>query len=333
MDILQWSRHFRCFPGQGRLALNDFMQALQATGYDGIFSLEIFNDQFRTVLPNQIARDGRRSLLWISEQTSATPASTKASYQGFEFLEFAVDEETADQLETVFRQLGFQQHGKHRSKAVSLWHQGDIKLFELNPLNDTQSTGLQRVDHIAQVLPYSQLSTWQLYYCSVFGFEAAEQYDLADPSGLIQSQVVESPDHAIRIALNASQSHTTLANRFLAKYYGGGVQQVAFACDDIVATVRQLQQNGVPLLPIPENYYDDLDARFGLDARFLETLQRYNILYDQNDSGEFLQAYTQTFADRFYFEILERRNYQEFGVVNAPIRLAAQTRLAQGRAR
>ena len=35
MDYLSWSRHFRCLPGQGELAIGDFMEALQATGFDG----------------------------------------------------------------------------------------------------------------------------------------------------------------------------------------------------------------------------------------------------------------------------------------------------------
>jgi sugar phosphate isomerase/epimerase len=47
MDYLSWSRHHRCFPGQGDLAIDDFMEALHATGFDGLLSLEIFNDRFR----------------------------------------------------------------------------------------------------------------------------------------------------------------------------------------------------------------------------------------------------------------------------------------------
>uniref|UniRef100_UPI0013D09C6C sugar phosphate isomerase/epimerase family protein n=1 Tax=Enterobacter hormaechei TaxID=158836 RepID=UPI0013D09C6C len=47
MDLLSWSRHWRCMPGQGDLPLDSFMQALDATGYDGLLSLEIFNDRFR----------------------------------------------------------------------------------------------------------------------------------------------------------------------------------------------------------------------------------------------------------------------------------------------
>jgi 4-hydroxyphenylpyruvate dioxygenase len=171
------------------------------------------------------------------------------------------------------------------------------------------------------------LSSWQLFYCSVFGFEASEQFDIADPSGLIQSQVVETTDRSIRIALNASQRDSTSAMRFVSRYYGGGTQQLAFVTDDIVATLCKLETNGLELLPIPQNYYDDLEARFGLKPEMLETLRRHNILYDQAGHGEFFHAYTRTFADRFFFEIVQRRNYDEFGLVNAPIRLAAQARL------
>src|ERR1700712_2515322 len=55
MDLLSWSRHFRNFPGQGDLPLVDFMDALHATGYDGLLSLEIFNDQFRAGSARRVA--------------------------------------------------------------------------------------------------------------------------------------------------------------------------------------------------------------------------------------------------------------------------------------
>ena len=45
--------------------------------------------------------------------------------------------------------------------------------------------------------------------------------------------------------------------------------------------------------------------------------------------AEYLQVYTQTFDDRFFFEIVERRDYKGFGAANAPIRLAAQSRLVK----
>ena len=131
----------------------------------------------------------------------------------------------------------------------------------------------------------------------------------------------------MRIALNASQSQQTLSSKFLTHYVGSGVQHIAFATDDIVATVQRLRANGVELLSMPENYYDDLEARTDLCRRADRRAARdHDILYDRDETGEYLQAYTRSFEDLFFFEIVERRGYQGFGAVNASIRLAAQAR-------
>ena len=86
---------------------------------------------------------------------------------------------------------------------------------------------------------------------------------------------------------------------------------------------------GLKILPIPANYYDDLRARFGLEDAMIASLAEHGILYDRDRDGEYFQLYTPTFADRFFFEIVERRSYSGFGAPNAPIRLAAQTRLSR----
>jgi 4-hydroxyphenylpyruvate dioxygenase len=146
--------------------------------------------------------------------------------------------------------------------------------------------------------------------------------------GVVQSQVVETKDGALRLILNASQSRQTQSSRFLTDMFGSGVQHIALATSDIFATVERLKANGVELLPIPENYYEDLEARTDLSEEEIERLRAANILYDREDTAEFFQVYTKTLENGFFFEIVERRGYQGFGAVNAPIRLAAQTRLA-----
>ena len=81
-------------------------------------------------------------------------------------------------------------------------------------------------------------------------------------------------------------------------------------------------------MQIPENYYDDLEARVDLSAARLKILKANNILYDKDAGGEYLQIYTKSFKDLFFLEIVERHGYRGFGAVNAPIRLNAQSRLA-----
>jgi 4-hydroxyphenylpyruvate dioxygenase len=104
------------------------------------------------------------------------------------------------------------------------------------------------------------------------------------------------------------------------------VQHIALATADILAAARRLRELGLATLPIPQNYYEDLDARFGLDPELLAQLAQFNILYDRDSDGEYFQLISRAFAKRFFFEIVERRGYRGFGAANAAIRLAAQSR-------
>jgi 4-hydroxyphenylpyruvate dioxygenase len=64
-----------------------------------------------------------------------------------------------------------------------------------------------------------------------------------------------------------------------------------------------------------------------MPAAAIDRLKAHNVLYEREGEGEYFQLYTQTFDERFFFEIVERRNgYAGFGASNAQIRLAAQTR-------
>ena len=77
-------------------------------------------------------------------------------------------------------------------------------------------------------------------------------------------------------------------------------------------------------LDIPDNYYEDLSARYDLPAETIERMRSLDILYDRHKGGEFFHIYTCMFDQRFFFEILQRRNYDLFGAANTPVRLAAQ---------
>lgn len=144
MDVLEWSRHFRCFPGQGEFDLPGFLAPIIQSGYTGPLSLEIFNDGFRAAPPRANAADGLRSLLYLEEKTrqrleqATKPVANReilfetpkaSEYNGIEFLEFAVDESLGAKLSNWLERLGFVKAGQHRSKSVSLLRQGDINLI------------------------------------------------------------------------------------------------------------------------------------------------------------------------------------------------------------
>ncbi|MGR2739948.1 bifunctional sugar phosphate isomerase/epimerase/4-hydroxyphenylpyruvate dioxygenase family protein [Billgrantia sp. Q4P2] len=414
MDVLQWSRHFRCFPGQGRLPLHDFMTELGKSGYDGPLSLEIFSDAFRAAPTEVTALDGLRSLIWLENLVEHGPWARELppapNYHGIHFIEFTLDEESAGPLGEFIDALGFRHVGRHRSKNVELWKQGEIHLvlnfetdsfahtfrllhgtsvcavgfrvddveralgrarafkaplfrsqvgegemeisairgvegsliylvdeaaaddlqwrtdFELFDQESRDEAGLVRIDHLSYVLPATQLLGWQLFYRTVFGFAAESENEIVDPHGMMISQAVVSPDRSIRLPLTVSQARETQPGRFLSAFRGG-VQQIAFESRDIIATVDEFLARGLPLLKIPRNYYDDLEARFDIAPELLDAMRSRNILFDRNEDGDFLHAYTETFSGRFFFEIVERRGgYQNFGESNAGIRLAAQAK-------
>jgi 4-hydroxyphenylpyruvate dioxygenase len=419
-DILSWSRHFRCFPGQGSLPILDFVKAVAATGYAGALSLEIFNDQFRAGSASRVAMDGLRSLVLLDDELAGSnvpmraarrPLPKKAVCAGVEFVEFAVNEETADELQALFTAMGFRKTGIHRSKSVERWGQGDVNLiintekdgfahshyivhgpgvcaFALKVTNagetmsraeslkaqtfrqpigpgeleipairgvgnsliyfldqagpvtghwerdflpvdgapPTEPAHLQVVDHIAQLMHYDEMLSWLLFYLAIFRLQRTPEQDIADPGGLVQSQALQTDDGALRIVLNGSSAMRTAASRFLSDFFGSGVQHVAFVADDIFAAVRTMRAKGLKFLDIPDNYYDDIEAKYDLDPALADELRRNRILYDRDGNAEFFQIFTHLIADVFFFEIVERRGYGGYGAVNASIRLAAQAR-------
>ena len=202
----------------------------------------------------------------------------------------------------------------------------DIEFRPETKATDT-SVGLTRIDHIAQTMTYDEMLSWTLFYTSIFNMQKSPMVDVIDPDGLVRSQAVETPDGASRITLNGAETHRTLAGTFLNKSFGAPVQHIAFGTDDIFSTAERLADRGFAPLPIPENYYQDLAARFDLDPGQLAAMRRANILFDRDAHGEFFQLYSAPFAGGMFFEVLERRGgYKGYGAPNAPFRIAAQKR-------
>ena len=408
MDALSWSRHFRNFPGQGGLDVAGFVRAVVAAGYRGPLSLEVFNDDFRAAPARLTARDGLRSLILVESEAGGPELPAPPKLDGFEFLEFAVDDATAPDLVTFLRGLGFRHAGTHRSKSVQLYRQGRVNLV-VNTEQDSAASGhfhmhgpsvcamalrvddtaraLQRaeallcppwqepvgagerripavrapdgtlihlvqadadgpsiwqddflltdaaagaddailsIDHVAQALPAGRMDSFVLFYRALFGLQPEPVFELPDPYGLVQSRAMTSPEGSVRLPLNISESGKTATGRFVSAYAGAGVHHIAFACADVARAVAGARARGMPVLPIPANYYDDLAARWGLDAAAIEALRARNLLFDRDEGGTFRHAYTDAFEDRFFFELVERRGYRGFGAANAGVRMAAQ---------
>jgi sugar phosphate isomerase/epimerase/4-hydroxyphenylpyruvate dioxygenase-like putative hemolysin len=141
MDVVEWSRHHRLFPGLGSFDLTGFVGHVLATGYDGPLSLEVFNDVYRQADPRYAAIDAMRSLLALQETAGAstTPAVRERlrlgglpeapPLGGHVFTELAVDPISGPIVARTLTALGFAHTGQHRSKPVQLWEQGKARLL------------------------------------------------------------------------------------------------------------------------------------------------------------------------------------------------------------
>jgi 4-hydroxyphenylpyruvate dioxygenase len=196
--------------------------------------------------------------------------------------------------------------------------------------NRIAPAGLEVIDHIALGLANDQLDSWILFSRAVLGLVPGDSLELADPFGLIRSSGVSNEQRSLRLVLNVSLSQRTrTAKAVNASGGGGGVHHIALACTDIFETVSRLRETGVQFVPISENYYDDLQTRFDIAPAYLDRLRRLGVLFDRTPAGDYLHIYTESFADRFFFEIVQRLGaYDAYGALNAPARMAAQAQAA-----
>jgi 4-hydroxyphenylpyruvate dioxygenase len=434
MDELQWSRHYRCFPGQGSFDLESFLGRVLAAGYTGPLSLEIFNDVFRQADPFRTAVDGRRSLLWLEERAGggprppagrprATPPPRRPPgerppgqgspgqgspgqgspaavvLRGFAFIEFNAPPDAAHDLTRLLTGLGLRRTGQHRSKPVELWEAGQARILvnsgrrsapaaarfavaavgldvsgaaalalragalraplvprhrnwdeadlvgieapdgveiflcedgsawrgDFDPCADenpfSAKARLTGIDHVALAQPLTLFHESVLFYRSLLGLAPLESQELTSPNGLIRSQALTggTPAEAVRLVLNVP-------------VLGGGrsgsrpVHHVAIRSADIAETARAVSARGLPVLPVPGNYYEDLAARRGLDAAVIEAYRRGNILYDEDAAGHSLRHfYVSSAHGGVLFEIVDREpGYAGYGAGNTLVRMSAQ---------
>ncbi len=176
---------------------------------------------------------------------------------------------------------------------------------------------LTGIDHVNLAVPWECFDEAVLFYTSLLGLSAGASQEVPAPDGLVRSQVVRSVSGGCRLALNVAP---------LAWDTDHLPQHVAFSTDDVATVARRAVERGLVPLAIPQNYYEDLVARFDLTDSQVETMAALSLLHDRDAGGEFTHFYTETIGGIF-FEVVQRTgSYDGYGAPNAGVRLAAQHR-------
>jgi len=186
-----------------------------------------------------------------------------------------------------------------------------------------ESTGLKYVDHCVGNVELGRMNYWVEYYSRVLGFYNLLSFDdkqISTEYSALMSKVMSNGNGRIKFPINepAAGKKKSQVEEYLDFYGGPGVQHIAIATDDIVATVGELKKRGMEFLSIPASYYDTVLERVGHIDEDLEPLAKLGILVDHDDEGYLLQVFSKPIQDRptLFVEIIQRKGAKSFGAGN-----------------
>ena len=190
------------------------------------------------------------------------------------------------------------------------------------------SAGLKFIDHIVGNVGWGEMDTWVNWYEEVMGFVNFLSFDdkqIHTEYSALMSKVMSNGNGRIKFPINepAEAEKRSQIEEYLDFYEGCGVQHLAVATDDIIATVKHLRTNGVEFLPPPpQAYYDAIPKRLGKHMKLMKEdiskLQEFSVLVDADEEVYLLQIFTKPLQDRptLFFEIIQRMGAKGFGAGN-----------------
>ncbi|WP_167342962.1 4-hydroxyphenylpyruvate dioxygenase [Nonlabens sp. SY33080] len=303
------------------------------TGLKDRVSYVLKQDKIRLVLTSPLQKDGpindhvnlhgdgvKVVALWVEDSRKAFEETTKRGAKPY--LEPTVE---SDEHGEVVRS-GIYTYGETVHIFVERKNYNGVFLpgFEkweshYNP----EPVGLKFIDHMVGNVGWDQMNTWCKFYGEVMGFAQIISFaddDISTEFTALMSKVMSNGNGRIKFPINepAEGKKKSQIEEYLDFYNGPGVQHIAVATDDIVATVSAMRDRGVEFLYVPDTYYDDILERVGDIDEDVELLKKHGILIDRDEEGYLLQLFTKTVVDRptMFIEVIQRKGAQSFGVGN-----------------
>ncbi|NHH84528.1 4-hydroxyphenylpyruvate dioxygenase family protein [Burkholderia gladioli] len=219
---------------------------------------------------------------------------------------------------------------------------GDISIFDIDfrPIDPASAhadlqyagTGLVQVDHLTQTVGAGRMQEWLDFYRDLLHFREIHEIN-ANWHVSEESRVMVSPGGEVRIPLyEEGTRRTQLMHDYLPDHPGEGVQHIALATDDILASVDALVANGVSFVEPPAAYYDSIDTRLPGHGLDVAALRKRGVLVDGEIVDGVPSLFLQTFVKRrpgeIFFEIVQRSGHHGFGEGNLGV--LARARKATG---
>ncbi|MFN2545702.1 MAG: 4-hydroxyphenylpyruvate dioxygenase [Actinomycetota bacterium] len=189
--------------------------------------------------------------------------------------------------------------------------------------DDGPPVGITAVDHIVANTELGKMNELVEFYANILGFGQLVHFrddQISTEYTALMSKVMWDGVGRVKFPINepAPGKKKSQIEEYLDFYRAPGVQHIAMATDDIVATVSALRARGVRFIRVPQTYYEDLWGRVGEIDEDVSEIERLGVLVDRDDEGYLLQLFTKIVQDRptVFYEVIERHGSKGFGLGN-----------------
>ena len=258
--------------------------------------------------------------LWVDDATKAWEETTKRGAKSY------MEPTKIEDENGVVIRSGIDTYGDTVHVFVERKNYNGIFLPGFEKWESTynpEPIGLKYIDHMVGNVGWNEMNVWEDFYRDVMGFANLITFDDKDISTqytALMSKVMTNGNGRIKFPINepAEGAKKSQIEEYLEFYNGPGCQHIAIATDDIIDTVKKMQERGVEFLHVPKTYYDTVLNRVGEIDEDIIKLRDLSILVDRDEEGYLLQIFTKPVEDRptLFFEIIQRKGAQSFGKGN-----------------
>ncbi|WLT32182.1 4-hydroxyphenylpyruvate dioxygenase [Geothrix sp. PMB-07] len=176
--------------------------------------------------------------------------------------------------------------------------------------------GFLTVDHLTNNVHPGTMEQWADFYKNVFGFFEVRYFDIKGMKTGLTSYALRSPDGSFCIPINQPKSDKDQIAEYLREYDGPGVQHLAFATRDILASLDAMAGSPIETLDIDPDYYQEVFQRVPGVREDPKRIEAHKVLVDGNEHGYLLQIFTKNIIGPIFIEIIQRENDLGFGEGN-----------------
>ena len=208
----------------------------------------------------------------------------------------------------------------------TLIDQTSTKIFSHSKV--VPKTDIVGIDHLVLNVPSGQLKLAVNWYKNLFNFQTYQSFNIQTEQSGLSSEALVDASGQIQFNINQPSSANSQIQEFLDHNQGSGIQHIGLKSTNILRTVAQMRQSGLPFLPIPKTYYQrikKISKTRGISVlkqqewKEIETEQILVSWQEDDPESILMQIFTQPIFDQptFFFELIERRNQaQGFGEGN-----------------